>query len=443
MKTVRQRILCRAVFDGKAVLLVLILTVIVCSVTAEAKNCDLVRTGAVPLPDLGRALYRGFAGGLYSGGLDTMPASHLADGVALAGGLTPLDLGGSPSPDGKIVLISIGMSNAAQEFFAGPNSFISKIQGDRSLNPQLAVVNCAEPGKTVEYWLDPADSVYSNCLETLSSAGLSAAQVQAAWIKEAEPGGGCCSGSFPEHAQYQKERLAQMVRVVKQIFPHLALAHLSSRTRAYEDNPNALNPEPIAYETGFAVKWLIEDQLNGDSGLNYRPDRGPVVAPWLAWGPYLWIDGLEARSDGEVWQCDDTAPDGIHPSQSGVDKVSDQLLAFYRTDPTTRPWFLERETGIQVQITAASTGAAPETFSFRAETGGSSPAETTWNFGDGLVSRSAAPTKQYLVGGRYSVVVTVSDATGNVGTATTTIQVDVARPQPPTNLRISSVVPDG
>ena len=41
------------------------------------------------------------------------------------------------------------------------------------------------------------------------------------------------------------------------------------------------NSEPFSYESGFAVKWLVEQQLKGDPALNYDPQKGTVQAPWL------------------------------------------------------------------------------------------------------------------------------------------------------------------
>ena len=60
------------------------------------------------------------------------------------------------------------------------------------------------------------------------------------------------------------------------------------------------------------------------------------MAPWIAWGPYLWADGLRGRSDGLVWACADFMEDGVHPSASGRDKVAKMLLDFLHTDPTAR-----------------------------------------------------------------------------------------------------------
>src|SRR5205814_5733577 len=94
----------------------------------------------------------------------------------------------------------------------------------------------------------------------------------------------------------------------------------------YATGVSALNPEPYAYESGFAVKWLIEGQINGADSVNYDPARGPVQAPWLSWAPYLWADGLTPRNDGLTWVCSSFQSDGTHPSATGRDIVADSLL---------------------------------------------------------------------------------------------------------------------
>ncbi|MPZ13231.1 MAG: hypothetical protein GEU73_02180 [Chloroflexi bacterium] len=84
----------------------------------------------------------------------------------------------------------------------------------------------------------------------------------------------------------------------------------------------------------------MQEQIDGSPDLNYDPKRGPVGAPWLAWGPYLWADGLTVRSDGLTWQCEDFRNDGTHPSDSAQRKVAELLLNFLVTDPMAREWFV-------------------------------------------------------------------------------------------------------
>jgi len=70
----------------------------------------------VLINDLGAGCYLSFQGGLYPGGSNQLPTSHLGAGVAAAARIQPLNVNGGPDPTGKFVLLSIGMSNTTQEF---------------------------------------------------------------------------------------------------------------------------------------------------------------------------------------------------------------------------------------------------------------------------------------------------------------------------------------
>jgi hypothetical protein len=63
-------------------------------------------------------------------------------------------------------------------------------------------------------------------------------------------------------------------------------------------------------------------------GSEFLPDR-------------LWADGLKGRKTGDlVWAREDLAADGTHPSPIGQHKAAEQLLRFFKSDPTARPWFV-------------------------------------------------------------------------------------------------------
>ena len=130
---------------------------------------------------------------------------------------------------------------------------------------------------------------------------------------------------FPRYAKTLQAELAQVVQAMHERFPNLKLVYLSSRTFAGYAT-TWLNPEPYAYESGFSVRLLIEQQLKGDPALNYDPAKGAVKAPWLSWGPYLWANGMTRRADGFCSEKDDFAGDGTHHAAAGVRKMGEQVL---------------------------------------------------------------------------------------------------------------------
>src|ERR1700694_279601 len=75
-----------------------------------------VPSGKIPLSDLGTGMYLGFQGGLYANGSNAVPSAQDAAGLARASLVQPLDVNGSPSAGGKIVMMSIGMSNTNDEW---------------------------------------------------------------------------------------------------------------------------------------------------------------------------------------------------------------------------------------------------------------------------------------------------------------------------------------
>jgi Cu/Ag efflux protein CusF len=293
--------------------------------------------GLKPLTELGTAAYHGFQGGLYPGGKNERPATHEAAGLAFARQVQPLDADGKPSPEGKIVLLSVGMSNTGQ----ASTGFQKAIAGDRAhLNPHVLFVNGAVGGMTAAKIQDPGNGSGAKYWEIvdqrLKEAGVTRAQVQAIWIKEADAGP---SQGFPTYAQTLQAELMRIVQLFPRRFPNARLVYLSGRTYGGYASTK-LNPEPYAYESGFSVRWLIEDQLKGNPELNYDATKGPVRAPWLSWGAYLWANGTTKRADGFCYdESDFTANDGTHLTGSGVDKVGRLLLDFFKTDTTTRSWF--------------------------------------------------------------------------------------------------------
>jgi lysophospholipase L1-like esterase len=305
---------------------------------AAAADCSRTHTGRIPLTDLATGTYMGHQGGLYPGGVNQRPTGHDSAGLFLANNrVEPRNASGAvDQANGKIGLISIGMSNTTQEF----QQFITIARSDPAISPKVSIVDGAQGSQDAIAWATPNAPPWTVLANRLAQAGVAPAQVQVVWLKQQIAGDNL--GAFPAGAQTLRDRLRDIVTIARSKYPNLRIAYLSSRS--YGDYNGPLRGTG-AYEQAFGVKFLIRDQINGDTRLSYT-DAGP--APWLAWSTYLWADGLgpddqpggiPGRSDGLEWLCSDYQSDGIHPSPAGRTKVATKLLAFLKADTTATPWF--------------------------------------------------------------------------------------------------------
>jgi hypothetical protein len=292
---------------------------------------------AKPLNDLATGRYKGFEGGLYENGSNEVPRDHAVDGLALAAQVRPIR--------GKFVFLGIGMSNATIEF----RPFVEMADSDANVNhTTMAIINGAQGAMTACFWRFATENpVQKGCRapraipnqydrirdEVLQPAGLAEDQVEVVWMLNADPRPSVALPSPDAEAYVYEREIGEIARAARARYPNLKLMFVSSRVYAgYATVP--LNPEPYAYEYGFSVKWAIQAQIDqmrrgkvdliaGD--LDYK--RG--VAPWIAWGPYLWADGEVPRSDGLTWKPSEFQKDGTHPNKQGVEKVALMLMNFF------------------------------------------------------------------------------------------------------------------
>lgn len=299
----------------------------------------------IPLCDMSAAdRYKGEDGGLYGKGENRPPPGHLAAARRELSRIEPLGPGGNPDPEGKVVLLSIGMSNTTQEF----SRFASLAARQEGRNPALVIVDGALGGQDVTAWAEGrpipragGQTPWELAAGRLREAGATPEQVQAVWLKQAKMGPARW-GEFPDHARRLADGMARILNLAKERFPNLRVTYLSSRIYAGHATIG-LNPEPYAYESAFSVRWLILEQIAADPRLNHDPEKGPVRSPLILWGPYLWADGGRGRKlDSLRWRREDLAADGTHPSASGQEAVGRLLLEFFRSDELARGWFLER-----------------------------------------------------------------------------------------------------
>jgi hypothetical protein len=309
-------------------------------------------SGRVPLTDMENRTYLGFTGGLYANGSNAMPSAHASEGVSRARSVVPRALNGTPSGTGKIVLMSIGMSNTTQEWCAVTSSpcnswsFTGRANADPAVDhTTLAIVDGAKAGETAANWTSASSPNYNRIRDNvLTPMGLSENQVQVIWLKVANPFPSNSLPSPQSDAGLLVGQMGDIVRVLHNRYPNLQMVFLSSRIYGGHATIQ-LNPEPYAYEGGFAVKWLIQAQIDQMASGGIVDTRAgdldfTSAAPYLAWGPYLWADGSNPRSDGLVWLPADVESDGTHPNTAGETKVGGLLLNFFKTDARTSCWFL-------------------------------------------------------------------------------------------------------
>ena len=77
------------------------------------------------------------------------------------------------------------MSNTTQEFSA----FVRLANADSEKSPKVVIVDGAQGGQTANVWANPGSRDPWKVLdERLQQAGVTAKQVQLAWVKQAMPG---------------------------------------------------------------------------------------------------------------------------------------------------------------------------------------------------------------------------------------------------------------
>lgn len=300
---------------------------------ASGPNCARTSVGFTPLNQLGTHRHDGFQGGLYPHGHNRPPKKYLKAGLAAAARIRPLAPNGTPSSSGRIVMLSVGMSNTYLEYHSliemdATNPLRSGnllIAGTLKSNPHVELVNGATPSWDALSIINNEASYFGIVNSDLSHAGVTGNQVQAVWLYEAIENE---SEPFPADARRLQGALTTIIGMLKANFPNLRIVYVSSREYAgYATSP--INPEPAAYDSGFSVKWAVAGRL-----------AHPKARPWVAWGPYTWADGLIPRKpDGLTWSCDDFEKDGTHPSPLGADKAGGLLLHFFTKNKTSRTWF--------------------------------------------------------------------------------------------------------
>lgn len=277
-------------------------------------------TGYLPLTDLGQGTYLDSEGGLYAGGQNTTPAAHLANGAMQAARIEPLDAGGIPSPDGIIGILTTGISNAEQIF-----GEMGELMAGRWA-PQVTFVNGAQGGMDARLWAEVDGQPWPVAFQRMEDADLSLDQVQVVLCYHAVAHSKLAPQPWPDTPGDLQQFQETIAGHLMDYFPNTRLSFWGTREYGgYVAGGNS--PEPYAYQSAFAVKWMLDRQISGQ-GNNWDASRGAVTAPWMDWGPYCWADGLQPRSDGLLFEPRDFQSDGTHPSARGRAKLAWRWIEF-------------------------------------------------------------------------------------------------------------------
>lgn len=264
--------------------------------------------------------------GLYESG-NSIPIDHMAAGIEAIVRAAPVG--------GTAALLCTGMSNARQEFgVSGQASqavFSNKIEAISI--PSFRAPGGCQDAMTSPVWAVPNHPIYGIANNIINGVGVQNSQVRAAFHKLVYANPGSAFGSVDEYVDELSYIGADVVRSIRVNFPYVEIVWFQARSYGGFDT-GTLNPEPYAYGSGLAVRKLVQAQIDQRRTGIVDPDYGDLItnAPWIGWGPYFWA-GETPRMDGLFYTRSDFMADGVHPTTSGVNKISDEMVEWCVGDP--------------------------------------------------------------------------------------------------------------
>lgn len=296
---------------------------------SSIQNCKGVSSSFIPLADLKNDTFNNYTGGKYPKAQNAIPHTHYKKGMQLSQDIFPVDNNGYiDSTTGKVGFLILGFSTAAMT-----GNVFNWICTRKAIDPHLTIAIGAQGGMDINAMLDENSGYWGKATDDLINAGLSNSQIQLIWISTGDMQS--ASLDFPEQSIVLADKYHSLLLFIKQKYPNIKIVFLSDRTFAgyIDNNGPQLLAEPTAYYTSWAVKFLIERQLQSLSGYTYSD------IPFIDWGPMLWTNGETGDSNNYKWDCYDAAKGGIHPTAKGRSKEAIRLYNFFSNHPYTKQWF--------------------------------------------------------------------------------------------------------
>ena len=309
---------------------------LLCSWTNAQRDCSTLSGSFVPLEDLGSSMFMSYQGGQYPAGSNIRPSLQLSRALTQANAIVPLNLSGNiDQSNGKVVMIGVGASNPRAEFTA----FKQLCDTFQCLNNKLKIINTCKGGTGIQKMNYDTAAYWSLAADTLLSYGLSSLQVQVIWIEQEHTGS--TNTVFPSSPLQLVNEYKKLLEVILIKYPNVKIAYINSRAYAgYSDNTSGPGlSHPRDYYNSWAIKWLIENQINNVSGFNYISPN--INIPFVDWATNSWANGNIPKQDGFFWDCvnDFGAADGLHLSTIGEKKVGLRLFNYFSKDTTSKIWF--------------------------------------------------------------------------------------------------------
>ena len=181
--------------------------------------------------------------------------------------------------------------------------------------------------------MNPGDPYWNHVNSILLTSHINANQVQIIYLESEDSS---TSHKFPDRAYLVRDDIEEVMRVCKAKFKQLKIMYVLGRTTTFHLVARQ-NQEPAPYYNGWGDKFVIEDQINGVPGTEYKGDS--AVAPMVTWAFYQWTDGSAIpRKDGFTWQESDTE-DGFMRIDAGQDTLSTRFQNFLLTDKYASLWY--------------------------------------------------------------------------------------------------------
>lgn len=296
---------------------------------------QLTDTTCIPINEMGTQTYLGYQGGFYPNGSTVPQGQYAADLDSINKTIWGLDtLGIRKNKAGTIVVGGVGACLAG-----APVNGLRRRKNNPNTVHNINFVNFEFGGASFEHLADPNSTYWEHVDLKMSSQNTTYKQVQILWMTTDDSSG---ITEWPTRPLIAKESIKAAARTLKIKFPNLKILYMVGRPYTWDlgkdskiQNKRSMNPAP--YHQGWAEKWAIEDQINGDPGVAYK---GPnAVAPIITWGEYEWTHAKAPNADGFYWLPSDTR-DGLHPTDVGKDKIAQYFWNFLYTDPYASQWFL-------------------------------------------------------------------------------------------------------